>query len=647
MIGRYGRAALGLLLVVAALDMIAIGATGGPDAGEWRFYSGDNGAMKYSRLDQINAGNVSSLRVAWRHPAINPDVDLQPGQPKPSNLFRSTPIMVNGILYASSGVGSAVAIDPGTGKSLWRQKPDAEGIPGFTSNRGLAYWSEGSEARIITHRSHYLYALDPKTGERIPTFGNQGRVDLNADLGPLGGNYAWTSAPLVARDVIVMGMALGGQDSARQKEGEPGHVRAYDVRTGKLRWTFHVIPQEHEEGVETWEGESWRYTGAGNVWSLMSADDDLGYVYVPTTSPTNDMYGGHRLGNNLYSDSVVCLEARTGKRVWYFQTIHHDLFDYDNPAAPVLVDLRVNGRRIKAVVQVTKQGFAFVLDRTNGKPVWPVEERAVPQTTVPGETSSPTQPFPTKPPPVEWQGVLDNNLIDFTPELHAEAVEILKHYVVGPLFTPPSIEGSGPDDKKGTIQNPGSVGGPDWTGAAFDPDTQTLYVPSMTNPFVANLLPGDPKETNLRYRASRRQLIEGPRGLPLLKPPYGRITALDLGRGTIRWTVANGNGPRDHPAIRHLNLPPLGDAVRSATLVTKALLFATEGDAINIRTPVGMGGKTFRAFDKTTGKMLREIELEAGATGAPMTYMHQGKQYIVFAIGAPRHAAEFVALSLP
>lgn len=638
----WGWAAGALCLAVCGATALVSGAGA---EGEWRYYSGDNGARKYSPLDQINAENVGTLRVAWRHAAVEP-VDLAPEQPKPSNLFRSTPLMVNGVLYASNGVGSAVAIDPATGQSIWRQPPDTDTPPGFTSNRGLAYWGEGADARIITHRTHFLYALDPKTGARIKTFGQGGRIDLSADMTP-GETFAWTSAPLVVRDVVVMGMALGGQDSAQKKEGEPGHVRAYDVRTGKLRWTFHVIPQNREPGVETWEEEAWRFIGAGNVWSLMSADDDLGYVYLPTTSPTNDMYGGHRRGSNLYTTSIVCLDAKTGKRVWHFQTVHHDLFDYDNPSAPVLVDLTVDGRPIKALVQMTKQGFAFVLDRRNGKPVWPIEERPVPKSTVPGEQAWPTQPFPTKPPPVEWQGVLEENLIDFTPELRAEALEIVKQYVIGPLYTPPSIEGSGPTDKKGTIQNPGSVGGPDWTGSAFDPDTQTLYVTSMTNPFVANLVPGDPKQTNLRYRASRRQLIEGPRGLPLLKPPYGRITALDLGQGTLRWTIANGDGPRDHPAIKHLNLPPLGDTVRSAPLVTKTLLFATEGDAINIRTPPGMGGQSFRAFDKATGKMLAKIDLEAGATGAPMTYLFKGKQYIVFAIGSRRHDAEFVALSLP
>jgi len=379
----------------------------------------------------------------------------------------------------------------------------------------------------------------------------------------------------------------------------------------------------------------------------MSADDELGYVYLPTTSVTNDMYGGARLGDNLYSSSIVCVDAATGRRVWHYQTVHHDLFDYDNPAAPILADITVDGKKIKAVVQITKQSFAYVLDRVTGKPVWPIVEKPVPPSTVPGEKAAPTQPFPSKPPAFDRQGITENDLIDFTPELRAEALAIFKKYRTGPVFTPPSIEGTGLNDLKGTIELPGSVGGADWTGAAFDPETGMLYVPSMTNPFVANLIPGDPKETNLRYRASTRELIQGPRGLPLVKPPYGRITALDLNRGELKWTIANGDGPRFHPELKALNLPPLGQAVRAAALVTKTLLFVTEGDQINVRTPPNGGGKKIRAYDKATGAVLWETALEAGSTGTLMTYLHKGKQYIVVAIGGVQHPAEFVSFSLP
>ncbi len=584
--------------------------------GEWRFYSGDNGARKYSPLDQIHRDNVGQLRIAWRRPDI--DASLTGGtRPRLSNNFRSTPLMVNGVMYASNAVGLVEAFDPGTGQTLWVQKPGPDGLVG-TSNRGVAYWGEGAEARLIAHHNQRLYALNPKTGEPIASFGNGGSVDLNEGLGPLSKGSLWNSAPLVARDVIVMGSAMVDQDSATKVEGDPA--------------------------LKTWKGDSWRFTGAGNVWALMSADDEFGYVYLPTTSMTNDMYGGHRLGDTLYATSVVCVEAATGKRVWHYQTVHHDLFDYDNPAAPILADIVVDGQPIKAVVQITKQSWAYVLDRVTGKPVWPIEERPVPASTVPGEQASPTQPFPTRPPAFDRQGITENDLIDFTPALRAEALAIFKQYLTGPVFTPPSVVG---DKTKGTIELPGSIGGANWTGAAFDPETSMLYVPSMTNPFVANLLPGTPKDTNLRFRASTRALLQGPQGLPLVKPPYGRITALNLTNGTQAWMAANGDGPRNHPAIKHLNLPPLGQSVLAAPLVTKTLLFVTEGDQVNVRTPPNGGGNKIRAFDKATGQVVWQMALDAGSTGTLMTYLHQGRQYVVVAIGGFEHPAEFIALSLP
>jgi glucose dehydrogenase len=634
------------LVVVAALTVAVSFAEQPAALGEWRYYSGDNGSSKYSLLDQINKANVASLKIAWRRPQVDASL-LKGASIRLLNLFRSTPIMVDGVLFASNGVGLVEAFDPETGRTLWVQQPAADDLRG-SPNRGVAYWGQGAEARIITFRDRYLIALNPQTGEPITSFGNGGKVDLGADVGPRSSGYRWYSVPLITRDVIVMGAWMVDQDSATKIEGDPGDVRAYDVRTGKLRWTFHVVPRaDDKEALKTWVGDSWQYTGAGNVWSLMSADDELGYIYLPTSSVTNDMYGGARLGDNLYSSSIVCVEAATGKRVWHYQTVHHDLFDYDNPAAPILADITVDGKKIKAVVQVTKQSFAYVLDRVTGKPVWPIVEKPVPASDVPGERASPTQPFPSKPPAFDRQGITESDLIDFTPELRAEALAIFKRYRTGPIFTPPSIEGPGPNDRKGTIELPGSVGGANWTGAAFDPETGVLYVPSMTNPFVANLIPGDPKETNLRYRASTRELMQGPRGLPLVKPPYGRITALDLSRGEQKWMVPNGDGPRFHPELKALNLPPLGQAVRAAPLVTKTLLFVTEGDQINTRTPSNGGGRKIRAYDKATGQVLWETQLEAGSTGTLMTYLHKGKQYVVIAIGGFQHPAEFVAFSLP
>jgi quinoprotein glucose dehydrogenase len=634
-----------VVAVAVAFATVSISpAHGASSKGEWRAYAGDNASTKYSPLAQIDRATVSELRVAWRRPQISAEFAAAHPRLRLSNNFRSTPIMVGGMLYATNAVGVAEAFDPETGRTLWTQKGlDPEGTNALGGAlRAVAYWRSGSDARILTYQKQYLFALDARTGEPIQSFGDGGKVDLSID-----GRFLWNAPPLVIRDLVLIGQSMPDQDSARNMEGPAGEVRAFDVRTGRLRWTFRIIPREGEPGVESWDNGSWRYTGAGNVWAPMTADETLGYVYLPTSSPTNDMYGGHRPGNNLFSDSVVCLDARTGRMIWHFQTVHHDLFDYDNPAAPVLANITVDGRKIKAVVQVTKQSFAYVLDRVTGRPVWPIEERPVPQSTVPGERTARTQPFPTKPAPFDRQGITMDDLIDFTPELRAEAREIVKHYVFGPVFTPPSVVGDGLDDTKGTIQLPGSVGGADWTGAALDPETGTLYVPSMTNPFVANLVPGNPAQTNLRYRASTRELLLGPQGLPLLKPPYGRITAIDLNRGEHTWMVPNGEGPRDHPLLKPLNLPPLGHASRGALLVTKTLLFAPDGDQINTRTPAGGGGQMFRALDKATGRTVWETRLEAGVTAAPLTYLYKGRQYIVLTIGGRDHPAEFVAWSVP
>ncbi len=389
-------------------------------AQQWRHYSADSGSTRYSSLDQIDKANVAKLAVAWRHPHVDRALLAANPELKPSNRYMATPIMVDGVLYVTNGFGLAEAIDPATGRTLWTQRPlvpGPEGLPSLQISKGVAYWSEGSEARLLTVRQQYLFALDPRTGEAHETFGDGGKVDLSL----AGYRYHSAGVPLVAGDVVVVGSSMLEQDSAANMEGVPGDVRAYDVRTGELRWTFHPIPRAGDPATETWENDSWRYTGAGNVWTMMSADEALGLVYLPTSSPTNDMYGGHRLGDNLYTSSVVCLDAKTGKRVWHFQTVHHDLFDYDLPAAPILIDITVGGRNIKALAQLTKQSFVFVLDRATGEPVWPIEERAVPASTVPGETASPTQPFPTKPPAIERQGLAIDDLIDFTPELRAEA----------------------------------------------------------------------------------------------------------------------------------------------------------------------------------------------------------------------------------
>ena len=439
-------------------------------------------------------------------------------------------------------------------------------------------------------------------------------------------------------------------DSPNRKDSlAPGIVQAIDVRTGRLRWTFNPIPRPGQIGSETWEEDSWSYSGAANVWSLISSDEQLGLAYLPTGAPTNDMYGGHRPGNNLFSNSLVCVRCATGERVWHYQLVHHDLWDYDTNVAPILVDIPLNGKVVRAVVQLSKQAMAYVFDRATGRPIWPIEERPVPKSNTPGEKTAPTQPFPTKPAPFDRHGLTTDDLIDFTPELRAEALEIAKRYVLGPIYTPPSVRGPGPTDTKGTLQMPGATGGAEWGGAGFDPETGIIYIPSITGTFAADLLPGDPKTTDLRYTRGDRELVIGPRGLPISKPPYGRIVAIDLKSGDHLWSVANGDGPRDHEAIRHLNLPPLGQPSRDMPLLTRSLLFVAQGDPIMIRTPPGGGnnGNRIRAYDKKSGAVVWDFKLPAGTTGAIMTYLHKGKQYIVAPIGATNHPAEFVALSLP
>jgi quinoprotein glucose dehydrogenase len=618
----------------------------GAQNGEWRSYGGDAGSTKYSPLDAIDETNVQNLQVVWRWESVDYERQAEDPELTFNNVLLATPLKVGNALYTSTNLGQAAAIDPVTGQTLWVYNSVAEGTGGERARgtRGLAYWTDGSRDRLLLVSGEHLVALGTRTGEPYPEFGEDGKVDLRRDMGPLLEEYRWNAAPLVCGDVVIVGAALS--DNPTRQEMTPGYVRAYDVITGQLRWRFNPVPQPGDVGNETWEDGSWEYSGNANVWTLMSADEELGYVYLPVSTPTNDWYGGHRLGDNLFAESLVALECATGERVWHFQMVHHGLWDYDNPAAPNLVDITVEGRPIKAVVQVTKQGFAYVFDRVTGEPVWPIEERAVPASTVRGERTSPTQPFPTKPAPFERQGMTVDDLIDFTPELRAEAIEILDGFVYGPMFTPPSVRGDDPEATQGTVQLPGWVGGADWNGAAFDPETQILYVPSITAPIVAALVEPDPDESNFRYVRGPPRSVQGPQGLPIVKPPWGRITAIDLNKGEHVWMVPNGEGPRDHEALEGLDLPRLGVPGRPAPLLTRTLLFIGEGSSSMLAMPPFGGGRMFRAYDKDTGEVLWEMELPAGTSGAPMTYMADGRQYVVVAVGDANRPAEFIALSL-
>jgi quinoprotein glucose dehydrogenase len=629
------------------------GQQGAPKSGEWRYWGGDSGNSHYSPLDQIDRTNVKNLRVAWRWKSENLG-------PRPDSDWKVTPLMIGRVLYFTGGSRrDVVAADAVTGETLWIYRYD-EGTRGARapnrgpSGRGLAYWTDGQgdERLIYVSLGYRLVELNAKTGRPIPGFGTDGVVDLfeGLDQGakvPKEGQMSLTSPPSVVRDVIVVGAALGG---GRTMEFIAGFPRGFDVRTGKRLWTFHTIPQPGEFGNETWEKDSWSYTGHTGAWSQMATDEELGYVYVPVETPTNDFYGGHRPGNGLFGNTVLCLDAKTGKRIWHFQTTHHDIWDYDLPAAANLLDVTVGGRRIKALAQVTKQGFTFVFDRVTGQPIWPIVEKPVPQSDVAGEKTSPTQPIPTKPPPFERQGVTEDDLIDFTPGLKAEALEIAKKYRMGPVYTPAS-------DKQGTLMLPSPNGGASWQGAAVDPETGTLFIGSATTPRVLEIQ-HDPKRSDMEYTGDSRYVASTfPHGLSLVKPPWGRITAVDLNTGDNLWVVPNGDTPdavKNNPAVAGVNIPRMGTADASGLLVTKTLLFSG-ASGLHPSLPPGQGAPYLLAIDKTTGALIHQLKLpdDLRPTGIPMTYLVAGKQYIVVAAGlAPpaareTRAGELIALTLP
>ena len=614
-------------------------------AGEWRNYASDKGSTKYSPLDQIDASNVTKLEIAWIWATVDAPLSIDNRRIR-STSFQGTPIMVDGVLYGSTSLSQVVAIDPASGETIWVHDPRSweSGRPpnwGFV-HRGVAYWSDGPDRRIfIATGDARLIALDANTGQPIPGFGDLGQVDLKTGVRNItsSSQIGNSSPPTIVGDVVVVASAIS--DGPRVPNWPDGKVKGIDVRSGELLWTFNLVPQEGEFGNETWDDEAWRTVGSTNAWSVLSADEDLGYVYVPVGTPSNDWYGGHRVGQTLFAESLVCLDVETGERVWHYQFVHHGLWDYDLPAAPTLVDITVDGRPIKAVAQVSKQGFCYVLDRVTGEPVWPIEERPVPTSGVEGEASWPTQPFPTKPPAFERQGVTVDDLIDFSPELRAEAIAIWEQYDHGPLFTPPS--------ERGSIQLPGSSGGANWQGAAFDPKTQVIYIPSITCPIFVEVNRPDPNRSTFTF-VGRRGPLGGPRGLPLTKPPYGRITAIDLNKGEIVWQVANGPAVaslRDHPDLAGIDLSRVGHFGRAGPLLTKTLLFIGDGTAMTNSAGRDGGGKQFRAYDKVTGDVVWEIELPGEQTGTPMTYMHMEQQYIVIGFGGRDVTPGLVALRMP
>ena len=664
------------LLLWAALS---IPGQSGAKNGEWRTYGADLGNTHYSPLDQINAGNFSKLQVAWRFKTDNLG-------PRPEANLESTPLMVNGVVYSTGGTRRAVvALDATTGELKWvhseREGARGTAAPRQLSGRGLSYWTDGREERILYVTPGYrLIALDAKTGLPVPSFGTAGIVDLKVDddqqVDLVTGELGLHATPVVAGDTVIVGAAHRSGGVPKSKANVKGYVRGFDVRTGKRLWIFHTIPLPGEYGFNTWEKDSSTFTGNAGVWGQISVDEELGLVYLPVELPTGDYYGGHRPGNGLFGESLVAVDLKTGQRKWHFQLVHHGIWDMDIPCAPILVDITINGRTVKAVAQPTKQAFLYVFDRATGVPIWPIEERAVEKGEVPGEWYSPTQPFPTKPPAYDRHGLVTDDLIDFTPALRAEAVKLTSQYKLGPIFTPPVV--SKVNGPIGTLTLASAGGGTNWVGGSYDPETHILYAPSQRSITNLGLVPGDPRISDMAYIQGTAR--EGARvgggtganagadtpveaapapvnsglgtltiqGLPLVKPPYGSITAIDLNKGEILWQIAHGETPdeiRNHPALKGLTIPRTGRPGVFGTLVTKTLVVA--GESGFFTTPSGQRGAMLRAYDKATGKETGAVYMPAPQTGTPMTYAVGGKQYIVVAIAGPGYSGELLAFKLP
>ena len=729
--------------LAAAASVIALsqGRGGGRQAGagsvagnavgpNWATYGGDLASHRYSPLDQINKDNFRNLRIAWR---LKTDFL----GPTPDNLYSATPLYVNGVLYTTAGTRrAAIALNPATGEMLWMHSEDegprGDAAPRRGAGRGVAYWSsaDGSDQRILYVTPGYrMIALSARTGELVRSFGKDGVVDLKLDNDQ---EYDLTTAavglnatPLVAGDVVVVGAAHFAAGSPNTRPTAKGFVRGFDVKTGKRLWIFHTIPLKGEFGYDTWLEGSAEKNGNLGAWAQMSADLELGLVYVPTEMPATDYYGVNRPGNGLFGESIVALDIKTGKRKWHYQTIHHGLWDWDLPCAPILYDAQIGGRTIKALAQPTKSAFLFVLNRETGEPVWPIEDRPVPQSNVPGEKTSPTQPFPTRPAPFDRQGVSIDDLIDFTPELRAQAIEQAKAYTLGPIFTPPGL--STPDGPVGTLMLPADVGGANWPGGSFDPETNRLFIHSHTAVFslanvssdlsmpgpanTAGLLRGGQGAAGAPAGEREDEPVEAGRGgrggpggrggggaapagtqagvpatgtpprggrgaggapnapggargggglrggttvqgLPLIKPPYDRITAYDMNTGNILWQKTHSSTPdniKNNSALKGLDLPRLGQPGRTfiGVLTTKTMVIAGEG---GVHTNAqGQTVALLRAYDKTTGEDITgEINMPAKQTGSPMSYMHNGKQYIVIAVSGQGNAgAEILAYALP
>ncbi len=620
--------------------------------GEWPSYGGNLSHDRYSPLDQITAENFNELELAW---TLNTD-NLGP---RPENQYQSTPLLVNGILYVTAGTRrAAVALDPETGELLWMHRVDegerGEEAPRRLSGRGLAYWNDGNDGVILYVTPGYqMVAVNALTGHQVESFGDRGIVDLkqniDQDLEPTS-EIGLHSAPIVVGDTIFIGAAHRPGGAPPSRTNVKGFVRGFDARTGERKWIFHTIPDGDEFGNDTWGDGSWRYTGNTGVWGQWSADPELNLVYFPVEAPTGDYYGGHRPGDNLFSGSVVAVDLDTGERAWHYQTVHHDIWDWDLPAAPVLLDITVDGREIKAMVLPTKQNYMFVLDRETGEPVWPIDEVPVQAGDVPGEWYAPTQPIPTKPPPVDEVDLSEDHLVDYTPELRQRAQEIYDKHTIGWLYDPPTVAEPG---MLGTLQLPNSTGGVNWPGGAADPETGFFYIYTKTQIGALGLV-NDPERSDMDFIRGRpegvsfRDASTSIDGFPMIKPPWGRITAIDMNTGEHAWQIPHGEAPdniQNHPLLEGADIGRTGWPGRVGLLITKNLVVA--GESGFYTTETGEEGAMLRAYDKATGEEVGAVYMTAPQTGSPMSYAIDGEQYIVVATSGGGQAGRLLAYKLP
>ena len=674
------------------------------ERGDWPVYLADPEGTRYSPQAQINASNFNNLEVAWR---VKTDIF----GPHPEYKLEGTPVEVNGTIYTTAGTRrDVISLDAKTGELKWvyglSEGERAALAPRQLSGCGVAYWTDGrGDERVLYVTTGYrLIELDAKTGRPIESFGDRGIIDMKvgAYTGVLGhpgeykqidlttGEIGLHRPPTVVDDIVIVGSSMKEGFQVTTQNNTKGLVRAWNVKTGKLLWTFHDIPQKGELGYDSWENNSADYNGNAGVWTGITVDPALGNVYLPVEDATNDVYGGSRPGNDLFADSLVCVDLHTGKIKWYFQFVHHPIWNYDISSPPILADIVVDGRPIKAVAVPTKQAWLYVFDRVTGKPVWPIVEKPVPQSETPGERTSPTQPFPTKPAPFGRNEFHMEDLIDFTPELHAEALALLKNFQIGTMFTPAVVSQVG--NPVGTVENWNGTGGTNWTGGAYDPETHTVFVPAInTGAAMRGLIPPPPGYSDAKYvegqagQPFRIQIgggmgsgagaekltaeqgkaaeIEGKtaevksagppvrttvEGLPLVKPPYGTLTAINLDTGDFRWQMPNGDTPdgiRSNPALKGLNIPKTGQPGNVGPLATKTLVI--EGDPEYSTTTSHPRGAMLHAWDKLTGKEVGAVWMPAPQTGSPMTYTYEGKQYIVVAVAGGNYSGEYIAYSLP